>query len=78
MECINSGVDKIRLNPGNMPIEKVKSIRDAMKAKGIALRIGVNSGSLGKYGRATLSNIDPFSLLSMICWRYSKKGLLKT
>ena len=60
MECINSGVDKIRLNPGNMPIEKVKSIRDAMKAKGIALRIGVNSGSLGKYGRATLSNIDPF------------------
>lgn len=60
LASIDSGVDKIRLNPGNMPIEKVKSIRDKMKERGIALRIGVNSGSLGKYGKATLNNLDPF------------------
>lgn len=60
MLAIESGVDKIRLNPGNMPAEKIRSIRDAMLDKGIALRIGVNSGSLGKYGKATLDNTDPF------------------
>lgn len=62
LASIESGVDKIRINPGNMPNEKVKSIRDAMQERGVALRIGVNSGSLGRYGRATIENTDPFFL----------------
>lgn len=60
LAAIDAGVDKIRLNPGNIPLEKVKSIRDRMKERGIALRIGVNSGSLGRYGKATVDNLDPF------------------
>lgn len=62
MAAIEAGVDKIRLNPGNLPHHKIEEIRDAMKAKGIALRIGVNSGSLGRFGKATLANTDPFFL----------------
>lgn len=60
LKAIESGVDKIRINPGNLPIDKVKSIRDAMQERNVALRIGVNSGSLGRYGRATIENTDPF------------------
>jgi len=47
LEAINQGVDKIRLNPGNIKDRsKVEMVVDACKAKGIPIRIGVNSGSL--------------------------------
>lgn len=47
LEAINQGVDKIRLNPGNIPDrEKVKLVVEACKAKNIPIRIGVNSGSM--------------------------------
>lgn len=47
LEAINQGVDKIRLNPGNLnDIEKVKLIVEACKEKNIPIRIGVNSGSM--------------------------------
>ena len=46
---IESGVDAIRINPGNIGEErKVKEVVDACKAKGLPIRIGVNSGSLDK------------------------------
>jgi len=49
LECINSGVDKIRINPGNIgSIENVKKVVVAAKEKGIPIRIGVNSGSIEK------------------------------
>ncbi len=61
--AIEQGVDKIRLNPGNIGgIEKAAEvIRKAMN-KGIPLRIGVNSGSveqdlLDKYGYPTAEAI---------------------
>ncbi len=53
------GVDKIRINPGNIGDEsRVKAVVDACKAKNIPIRIGVNSGSvekhiLAKYGSPT-------------------------
>ncbi len=59
LEAINSGVDKIRINPGNIgPLENVKKVVDACKKKHIPIRIGVNSGSiekelLEKYGHPT-------------------------
>ena len=44
-----SGVDKLRINPGNIgSLEKVKSVVDAAKKRGIPIRVGVNSGSLEK------------------------------
>lgn len=49
IQAINSGVDKIRINPGNIGLEeRVKLVVDACKEKNIPIRIGVNSGSLPK------------------------------
>lgn len=49
LEAINSGVDKIRINPGNIgDEEKTKAVVEACKAKKIPIRIGVNGGSLEK------------------------------
>ena len=55
-EC---GVDKIRINPGNIGDEaNVKAVVDACRRHGVPIRIGVNSGSverdlLEKYGSPT-------------------------
>jgi (E)-4-hydroxy-3-methylbut-2-enyl-diphosphate synthase len=46
VEAINQGVDKIRINPGNMGKDKLALVLDRAKARKIAIRIGVNSGSL--------------------------------
>ena len=57
--AIESGIDKIRINPGNIgSIEKVKAVVESCKEHHIPIRIGVNSGSLEKdilekYGRPT-------------------------
>ena len=49
LEAIKSGVDKIRINPGNIGSrDKVKKVVDACKKNNIPIRIGVNSGSLEK------------------------------
>ncbi len=59
LEAIKSGVDKIRINPGNIgSIDKVKAVVEACKNKNIPIRIGVNAGSLEKdllekYGKPT-------------------------
>lgn len=57
LQAIESGVDKIRINPGNIgDKEKVKAVVDGCKANNIPIRIGVNAGSLEpellkKYGK---------------------------
>ena len=49
LSCIDNGIDKIRLNPGNIGGEdRVKAVADACRKKGIPIRIGVNSGSVEK------------------------------
>ena len=49
LEAIESGVDKVRINPGNIGSEeKVKKVVDKCKEKSIPIRIGVNGGSLEK------------------------------
>lgn len=59
LECAESGVDKIRINPGNIGDDsKVKQVADICNQKNIPIRIGVNSGSvekniLAKYGGVT-------------------------
>lgn len=49
LEAIKSGVDKVRINPGNIGNEeRVKIVVDKCKEKRIPIRIGVNAGSLEK------------------------------
>lgn len=49
IEAINNGIDKLRLNPGNIgSIEKIKMVVERAKEYNIPIRIGVNSGSLEK------------------------------
>lgn len=49
LQAIESGVDKIRINPGNIgSSEKVKAVVDGCKQHHIPIRIGVNAGSLEK------------------------------
>ncbi|MBQ7399893.1 MAG: flavodoxin-dependent (E)-4-hydroxy-3-methylbut-2-enyl-diphosphate synthase [Clostridia bacterium] len=44
------GIDKIRINPGNIGGEdRVKAVADMCRSKGIPIRIGVNGGSLEKH-----------------------------
>ena len=59
LECVAAGVDKIRINPGNIGGEdRVKAVAVACKNAGVPIRVGVNSGSveksiLEKYGAVT-------------------------
>lgn len=59
LESVAAGIDKIRINPGNIGDEdRVKQVAKACKDKNIPIRIGVNSGSLEKeilkkYGHPT-------------------------
>ena len=59
LEACAAGVDKIRINPGNIGSDdRVKAVAQACKSRGIPIRIGVNSGSLekeilAKYGHPT-------------------------
>lgn len=47
LQSIESGVDKVRINPGNIGSkDKVKQVVEACKKRNIPIRIGVNSGSL--------------------------------
>lgn len=59
LACVEAGVDKIRINPGNIGgADRVKAVADACRSHNIPIRIGVNSGSLErhlleKYGSPT-------------------------
>ncbi|MDD7344729.1 MAG: flavodoxin-dependent (E)-4-hydroxy-3-methylbut-2-enyl-diphosphate synthase [Ruminococcus sp.] len=59
LESVAAGVDKIRINPGNIGSDdRIKAVADACRQKNIPIRIGVNSGSLEKdllkkYGHVT-------------------------
>ncbi|MBQ2062820.1 MAG: flavodoxin-dependent (E)-4-hydroxy-3-methylbut-2-enyl-diphosphate synthase, partial [Oscillospiraceae bacterium] len=59
LQCVKSGIDKIRINPGNIGSrDKVRAVADACREHQIPIRIGVNGGSLekellAKYGGVT-------------------------
>ena len=62
LQAIDAGVDKVRVNPGNILVKHgwkgVEAVVSAAKERGIPIRIGVNSGSieaslLQKYGYPT-------------------------
>ncbi len=59
LRCVEQGIAKVRLNPGNIGDKhRVYEVADACAARGVPIRVGVNSGSvqrelLGKYGGPT-------------------------
>lgn len=59
LKAMENGIDKIRINPGNIGNEeRIKAVITMAKERNIPLRIGVNSGSLEKdilekYGKVT-------------------------
>ena len=61
--AIENGVDKIRINPGNIGSkENVKAVVDAARERNVPIRVGVNGGSLEremieKYGGVTPEGI---------------------
>ena len=49
IESIERGVDKIRINPGNIGnLDRIRAVIEAAKSRNIPIRVGVNSGSLEK------------------------------
>ncbi len=63
LAAIDAGIDKIRLNPGNIGAnEKVQEVVAAAKEHKIPIRVGVNSGSVSKdiaqqYGRYSVDGL---------------------
>jgi (E)-4-hydroxy-3-methylbut-2-enyl-diphosphate synthase len=64
LEVIKQGIDKVRINPGNIGSEeKVKAVVEACKKKKIPIRIGINAGSLeqdllNKYGATPKAAVE--------------------
>ena len=49
LEAMKNGAAKIRINPGNIGgMDRVKAVADMAKERNIPIRVGVNSGSIGK------------------------------
>ena len=70
IEAIRNGVDGIRINPGNISKDKTKEIISFAKEKNVAIRIGINAGSLEKdllssYGGPTSAALVESALRSI-------------
>ena len=63
LACAEAGVDKIRINPGNIGSDvHVREEADACRKRGIPIRIGVNGGSLEKNILAKHGGVTPEAL----------------
>ena len=64
IKSIENGVDKVRINPGNIGDEsKIKMVADCLKEYNIPVRVGSNTGSiekefLSKYGKNEISLVE--------------------
>ena len=62
--AIESGADKVRINPGNIGgEEQIAAVADCIRAHGICVRVGANTGSiekehLQKYGRSAEALVE--------------------
>ena len=64
LACVDAGVDKIRINPGNIGSdERVREVARACRDNGIPIRIGVNGGSLEKDILAKYGSVTPDALV---------------
>lgn len=64
LKAIENGVDKLRINPGNIGSEdRVKAVVYSAAEKNIPIRIGVNSGSLEKEFLEKYGGVTPEGLV---------------
>lgn len=64
LASVENGVDALRINPGNIgSMDKVREVVEAVKHKGIPIRIGVNSGSLEKVLLDKYGGVTPEALV---------------
>lgn len=64
LESVAAGVDKVRINPGNIGSEEnVKMVADACRRAGVPIRIGVNSGSIEKNILAKYGSVTPEAMV---------------
>jgi (E)-4-hydroxy-3-methylbut-2-enyl-diphosphate synthase len=80
--AIKSGVDGIRINPGNIASHNIREIIKAAKDRKIVIRIGVNAGSLQKdlalkYGGATADALVESALRSIAIFEDEGFDLIK-
>lgn len=72
LACVDAGVDKIRINPGNIgDDENVRAVANACRAKNIPIRIGVNGGSLEKDILAKYGKVTPEALVESALYHVS-------
>ena len=72
LEAAAAGVDKIRINPGNIgDSSRVKAVAQACRQRGIPIRIGVNSGSVEKEILAKFGGPTPEALVESALYHAS-------
>ena len=82
LKAIDAGVDKIRINPGNIGSEaNVEKVASALKSSGVAVRVGSNSGSvekefLAKYGKSEIALAESALKNVSILERYGVENIV--
>ncbi len=72
LEAVAAGVDKIRINPGNIGDDsRVKAVAGACRARNIPIRVGVNSGSVEKHILAKHGGPTPAALCESALYHVS-------
>ncbi len=72
LASLEAGIDKIRLNPGNISNrEHIKLVAQKANEKGVAIRIGVNSGSLEKEILQKYGKVCPQALVESALYHAS-------
>lgn len=72
IRCAEVGVDKIRINPGNIgDDDRVRQVSLACKQRGIPIRIGVNGGSLEKHILEKYGSPTPEALVQSALYHVS-------
>ena len=72
LESVAAGVDKVRINPGNIGEEsRVRAVAKACREKGVPIRVGVNSGSVEKHILAKFGGPTPEALVESALYHVS-------
>lgn len=72
LESVERGVDKIRINPGNIGSDdNVKKVADACRKNNVPIRIGVNSGSLEKNVLEKYGGVTPEAMVESAMYHVS-------
>lgn len=80
--AIESGCDKVRINPGNIGGDgEIKIVADCIKAHKISVRVGANTGSiekgfLEKYGRSARALVESALLNASILEKYGVNDIV--